>query len=67
MKLSKLIENLQAIQKEYGDLDCIYFNGDDYMYLQSEQCVGIYDGECFETFSNNENESINTVCMVNQW
>ena len=26
MKLSKLIENLQAIQNEYGDLDCTISN-----------------------------------------
>ena len=70
MKLSKLIENLQAIQDEFGDLDCIYAKDDEgngFNYISYNPSVGEYDGEEREFYQQNEEEeieiNINAVCV----
>ena len=71
MKLSKLIENLQAIHKEYGDLDCVYAKddeGNEFQLIHYEPTVGEYDSEdrYFEQQDNDNEEyvvEINAVCV----
>ena len=71
MKLSKLIENLQAIHKEYGDLNCVYAKDDEgngFQPIHYEPSVGEYDKEerYFEPQDVDNDEyvvEINAVCV----
>lgn len=68
MKLSKLIENLQAIHEEYGDLDCVYSKDDEgkgHQLIRYEPTVGENDTEERKFYHDDgENEIIvNAVCV----
>ena len=68
MKISKLIENLQAIQKEFGDLDCIYAKDDEgngFNYISYNPSVGEYDSKGREFYQDDEEYEItvNAVCV----
>jgi hypothetical protein len=64
MKLSELIIKLQAIQEEYGDLDCVEyrdFEWNGYYKYENELKVGKFEKE-LGYFDESENE-INAVCV----
>ena len=70
MKLSELIIKLQAIQEEYGDLECVYSvddEGNEYKQIHYDPSVGefIEDERCFVYCDEDDmyDFTVNAVCV----
>ena len=68
MKLSELIIKLQAIQEEYGDLECVYSvddEGNEYKKIHYDPSVGefIEDNMVFQYEDDECEIDINAVCV----